>query len=135
MIHYYVSIAERSLLCHGNNITRFNSCSYQAMIQLVKPEPRLAKCYVKNRGVWEGVLIIWVFSELIYIITGTHNTGLAVEQIVVSRKALHCYLIAFLSACVNGPQTTVISKHFRLSERVKRLETYSSQGTIVQSAA
>lgn len=118
MLHYYVSIAERTLFCHGNNITRFNSCSYQAMIQLVKPGPRLPK-RVKKRGVWEGALIIWIFSELIYIITGTHNTVLAVKQVVVSRKALRCYLIAFLSACVNGTQTTVISKHFRLNERVK----------------
>lgn len=104
------------------------------MIQLVKPGPRLAKVCVKNRGLWEEALIIWIFSELIYIVTGTHNTSLAVKQIVVSRKALRCYLITFLSACVDGTQTTVISNHFRLSERVKRLETYSNQGTIAQSA-
>jgi len=119
MTHYFVSIAERSLLCRGNKVTRFNPCSYQAMIQLVKTGPRLTKHGVKNRGVWEGALIIWIFSELIYIITGTQNTGLAVKEIVVSMKAFRCYLIAFWSACVKGTRTTVISKHIQRSEKAK----------------
>lgn len=99
MTHYYVSIAERSLLCRGNNITRFNPCSYLEMIQLVTPGPKLAKHYVKNRGVWKGALIIWIFSELIYIITSTHNTGLAVEQIVLQEGLTLLLDCVFVCLC------------------------------------
>lgn len=63
MTRYYVSIAKKSLLCHGNHTTRFNLSPYQAMIQLVKPGSRLGKCYVKNRGVWEGALITQIFQN------------------------------------------------------------------------
>lgn len=125
MRHYYVSTAKRSFLCHGNNIARFNPCSYQAMIQLVKPGPRLAKRWVKNRGVWEGALVIRIFSELIYITirlsgffriyftAGAHHTGLAVKPVAVSGRALGCHSIAVFPARVNGAQTAVISKHFK----------------------
>lgn len=131
MRHYYVSIARRSFLCHGNNITRFNinPCSYQAVIQLVKPGPGLAKRCIKNRGVWEGALIIWIFSELIYITTGAHNTGLAVKSIAISGKALHCYLIAVLSAGVNGAQTAVILKHLK-GKVIRNLVKPRHNGTI-----
>lgn len=63
MINYSVSIAKSSSLCHGNNAVRLSPCSHQAMIQLVTPGPRLAKCCVKNREVWEGALIVWIFFQ------------------------------------------------------------------------
>lgn len=51
------------------------------------------------------------------------------------QEGLTLLLDCFLSACVIGTQATVISKPFRPSEMVRLLETYSNQGTFVQSAA
>lgn len=85
MINCSVGIAKRGSLCHGNNTV--DPRSHQAMIQLVTPGPRLTKFSVKNRGVWEGALIIWYFfPELICITVGPHRTGLAVQQVAVPRK-------------------------------------------------
>lgn len=120
--------------------TPLSPCSHQAMIQLVTPGPRLAKCCVKNRGIWEGALIIWIyffFPEVICIIARPPQHWLGSPTSCCPQKGLRFVTwLSFLPSCVNGIQTmSVIPKRFPLSERVKPLGTRSNPATVVQPAA